>query len=243
MAYPKRLWRELLIVVGVFFLYDRINNISTPEDRSVALNNGRDILRLEEFLRLDIERSANEWLVGNRFLGTILANFYNLAHIWVMVVIVVFVWLRRRPMYADLRNALVLFNLLGFVVFWLYPVAPPRMFDGFTDVIEQTGAISSFHSGALAPAANQFAAMPSLHMAWAIWCVVAIYRTLSSRGWRLAGWAHVILTIIAVVATANHFVLDLVGGAITSVAGFAIAALFARSVRPAIERRRAALAR
>ena len=80
-AYPKRLWRELLIVVGVYFLYDRINNISTPEDRSVALNNGRDILRLEEFLRLDIERSANEWLVGNRFLGTILANFYNLAHI------------------------------------------------------------------------------------------------------------------------------------------------------------------
>ena len=73
----------------------------------------------------------------------------------------------RADLYRPLRNSLVLVNVLGFVVFWRFPVAPPRMLDGFTDVVASTHAFGSWHTGALASHANQVAAMPSLHMAWA----------------------------------------------------------------------------
>ena len=68
------------------------------------------------------------------------------------------------------------------LVFWLYPVAPPRMLAGFTDVVASTHAFGSWHTGALASHANQFAAMPSLHMAWAAWCTLALWRA-TKRAW------------------------------------------------------------
>ena len=70
----------------------------------------------------------------------------------------------------------VLANLIAFVVFWRYPVAPPRMLPGFTDVVAATGAIGSWHTGALASQANELAAMPSLHMAWAVWCSIVMWK-------------------------------------------------------------------
>jgi len=160
LAGPRRFWWELLIVLWLYFLYDIINNLS-PVNEAAALRRAAGILRLERLTGIDIERGANDWLVSHDILGSILANFYNLAHIWITLALIIFLWARRRPLYADLRNSLVLFNLMGFAVFWLYPVAPPRMLDGFIDLVETTGAISSFHSGTLAPAANQFAAISS----------------------------------------------------------------------------------
>lgn len=236
-AHPKRFWYELAIILWLYFVYDIINNLS-PVSRARALGHAEDILDLERTLRLDIEKPINEWLVHHDVLGSVLANFYNLAHIWVTLALIVFLWVKRRPQYADLRNSLVLFNLIGFAVFWVYPVAPPRMLDGFIDVVEQTGAISSFHSGALAEAANQYAAMPSLHIAWAIWCVVVVRRTLAGRGWRAAIWAHMTVTVVSVVSTANHFVLDIFAGVLTAVVGFAVAELWAQRWRPALRRRR-----
>ena len=234
-GHPTRFWGELIIVLWLYFLYDIINNFS-PVNEVSALRHAESILRVERALRLDIEKSTNAWLVQREFYGSVLANFYNLAHIWITLGIIVFLWLKRRALYADLRNSLVLFNLIGFAVFWMYPVAPPRMLDGFTDVVEQTGAISSFHSGTLAPTANQYAAMPSLHIAWAIWCVVAVYQMLPGRGWRIVAWIHLSLTVVAVVTTANHFVLDLVGGVITALVGFVAARRFATHTRPRIAR-------
>lgn len=232
---PTRFWWELAIVLWLYFLYDIINNLS-PVSRTSALSHAEGILDLERALQLDIERSVNEWMVGRDLLGSFLANFYNLAHIWLTLAVIVFLWSKRRPLYADLRNSLVMFNLIGFLVFWVYPVAPPRMLEGYVDIVETSGAISSFHSGTLAEAANQYAAMPSLHIAWAIWCVVAVYRSLPSRRWRVAIWAHLALTCVAVVATANHFVLDMVAGVATAAVGFFVAERFARRWRPQLQR-------
>ena len=87
-----------------------------------------------------------------------------------------YLWWKRADIYRPLRNALVLVNVLAFIVFWFYPVAPPRMLKGFTDVVASTGAFGSWHTGALASDANQLAAMPSLHMAWAAWCTLAVWQ-------------------------------------------------------------------
>jgi membrane-associated phospholipid phosphatase len=103
------------------------------------------------------------------------------------------------------------------------------MLPGFTDVIDSTHAFGNFHSGALASQANQLAAMPSLHMAWAAWCALALWR-MSSRRWvRGLALAYPCLTALAVMATGNHFALDLVAG----LAALLAAALLLRAVSAA----------
>ena len=115
-------------------------------------------------------------------------------------------------------------NLLAFAVFWLYPVAPPRMLKGFTDVVASTHAFGGWHTGALASQANQLAAMPSLHIAWAVWCTLALWQ-ISKRPWvRCMAVLYPCVTAVAVLATGNHFLLDIAGG----LAAIAIAVVIVR---------------
>jgi hypothetical protein len=123
-----------------------------------------------------------------------------------------FLWWRRSDLYRPLRNTLVLVNVIGFIVFWRFPVAPPRMLDGFTDVVAASHAFGSWHTGALASDANQLAAMPSLHMAWAGWCTIATWRISKRRWLRALAVLYSCITALAVLATGNHFVLDIFGG-------------------------------
>jgi membrane-associated phospholipid phosphatase len=86
------------------------------------------------------------------------------------------------------------------------------MLDGFTDVVASTHAFGSWHTGALASSANQLAAMPSLHMAWAGWCTIALWRMSGRRSIRVVAVLYPCLTGLAVLCTGNHFLLDIVGG-------------------------------
>ena len=131
----------------------------------------------------------------------------------------------------------MLVNLLAFVVFWRYPVAPPRMLPGFTDVVSATHAIGSWHTGALASHANELAAMPSLHMAWAVWCSVALWRLTGNLWVRLAGVLYPCVTALAVLSTGNHFVLDVLGGLLAIALSMAIVALLG-DLRVRLRRRR-----
>jgi membrane-associated phospholipid phosphatase len=103
-------------------------------------------------------------------------------------------------------------NVFAFIVFWRFPVAPPRMLPGFTDVVASSHAFGSWHTGALASEANQLAAMPSLHMAWAAWCTLTIWRISKRRWLRVLAVIYPCVTAVAVLSTGNHYVLDLVGG-------------------------------
>jgi membrane-associated phospholipid phosphatase len=206
-----RWWVELLVIGWLLFVYDAINNLA-PLRLSTALGNGRGILHLEQALRIDPELSLDRWLASHHTLATILANYYDNAHFVVTLGLLGYLWFSRADLYRPLRNSLVLVNVIGFVVFWRFPVAPPRMLDGFTDVVASTHAFGSWHTGALASQANQLAAMPSLHMAWAGWCGLALWR-ISERRWvRALALLYPCLTALAVLATGNHFVLDIVGG-------------------------------
>ncbi|HWF31892.1 MAG TPA: phosphatase PAP2 family protein [Solirubrobacteraceae bacterium] len=207
----SRWWVELLAIAWLLFLYDAVNDLA-PLRLSTALGNARGILHLERLLQIDPELSLDRWLAAHRTLGVVLANYYDNAHFVVTLGILGWLWWKRADLYRPLRNTLVLVNVLGFVVFWLFPVAPPRMLDGFADVVASTHAFGSWHTGALASAANQLAAMPSLHMAWAGWCTVALWRISERRAIRAVAVLYPCVTAFAVLSTGNHFVLDIVGG-------------------------------
>lgn len=218
-----RWWVELLAIAWLLWLYDAITNLA-PLRLHAALAHAGGVLDLERALHIDPERALDGWLAAHRTLGLLVSDYYDNAHFVVTLALLGWLWWRRADVYRPLRNSLVLVNVLAFVVFWRYPVAPPRMLPGFVDVVASTHAVGSWHTGALASQANQLAAMPSLHIAWAIWCAGAGWMV-SRRAWvRALAVAYPCLTAAAVLLTGNHFVLDIVGGAAAMGAAFGIVA-------------------
>jgi PAP2 superfamily len=205
-----RWWVEAGVIVWLCWVYDAITNLA-PLRLHTALAHAIGILRFERSLHLDPEHTLDHWLAGHHTLGLISSDYYDNAHFIVTLGLLGWLWWRRTDLYRPLRNSLVLVNVLAFAVFWLYPVAPPRMLNGFTDVVASTHAFGSWHTGALASHANQLAAMPSLHMAWAAWCALALWRT-RVRWARALALVYPCVTALAVLATGNHFLLDVLGG-------------------------------
>jgi PAP2 superfamily len=206
-----RWWLEALTIAWLCWVYDAITNLS-PLRLAPALAHAGDVLGVERSLHLDPELALDRWLAGHHTLGLVVSDYYDNAHFVVTLSLLGWLWWRRADIYRPLRNSLVLVNLIAFAVFWLYPVAPPRMLKGFTDVVASTHAIGSWHGGALASHADELAAMPSLHIAWAVWCTVVLWR-LSTRRWvRAIAVVYPCLTTAAVLGTGNHFVLDILGG-------------------------------
>jgi hypothetical protein len=236
----SRWWIEALTVAWLAWVYDAITNLA-PLRLHAALTHASDVLGLERSLHIDPERAFDGWLAGHRTLGLVVSDYYDNAHFIVTLALLGWLWWRRADIYRPLRNSLVLVNLLAFVVFWLYPVAPPRMLPGFTDVVASTHAFGSWHNGALASQANQLAAMPSLHIAWAVWCAVALWRMSAAARVRVAAVAYPCLTAAAVLATGNHFLLDILAGLAVMALAFALVELASRRAgRPGL---RGALAR
>jgi hypothetical protein len=222
-----RWWVEVLTIGWLLWVYDAITNLA-PLRLNAALAHAGDVLGLEGTLHIDPERALDRWLAGHHTLGLAISDYYDNAHFVVTLSLLGWLWWRRADLYRPLRNSLVLVNLLAVLVFWLYPVAPPRMLAGFTDVVASTHAIGSWHSGALASQANQLAAMPSLHIAWAVWCTVALWR-LSGRAWvRALAVLYPCLTAVAVLATGNHFVLDVLAGALVMAIALGLVELASR---------------
>lgn len=228
-----RWWIEALTIAWLCWAYDAITNLA-PLRLHAALAHAHQILSLERSLHIDPERTLDRWLAGHQTLGLIVSDYYDNAHFVVTLGLLGWLWWRRADIYRPLRNSLVLVNVLAFVVFWRFPVAPPRMLPGFVDVVSTTHAIGSWHTGALASAANELAAMPSLHIAWAVWCTVVVWR-ISARAW-LRGLAVIypFVTAFAVLSTGNHYVLDLLGGLVTIALSLLIVRVFEARARRAL---------
>jgi hypothetical protein len=224
-----RWWREALVVVWLAWVYDAVNNLA-PLRLGPALAHGRALLDFESSLGIAPERSLDHWLASHHGLGLALSDYYDNAHFVVTIGVLALLWWRGAALYRPMRNALVAINLLGFAIFWLYPVAPPRMLGGFTDVVASTHAIGSWHSGALASQANQLAAMPSLHIAWAVWCSVALWQLSERVLVRVAAVLYPCLTGFAVLATGNHYVLDMAAGVVLVAVAMACVSLAPRAL-------------
>ena len=131
------------------------------------------------------------------------------------------IWLYRRhpDRYGLWRNTLAFGTLLALVGFALFPLMPPRLLDvhdlvggwGFVDTLATHSAPWSFQSSAVTAVANPYAAMPSLHCGWALWVGAAIWSTTRSRPAKVFAVAYPLATLVTVVITGNHFVIDAVG--------------------------------
>lgn len=209
-----RWWSEVLLGLGFFGVYLLLNTWPLPAHEARALGNGATLLRVEQALRLDFERPVNLWLADQGWLR-VAAN-YEYAFTYLVTTLALLVWLfRRRPEhYAWARNVFALITGMSLICFWLYPVAPPRLLPdaGFVDTVRLGQTWGSWGSP-MVESANQLAAMPSLHIGWALWVSVVLVRISGRWLVQLASIGHVLLTFVVIVATANHYWLDAFGAA------------------------------
>ena len=223
---------ELAGLVFLVWIYDWLQDLA-PLRQKVAFDHSRSLLSFERRIGLDPERALDQWLAHQHVLAYIASNFYANAIFAVTFGFAAWTWWRRPEIYRPLRNQLVLANLIGFAVFWAYPVAPPRMLPGFIDVVQKAGGLGAWHT-TLMQHADQFAAMPSMHLGYAVWCSLVAWRLAGARA-RVAamvfGIGYPLLTALVVMSTGNHYLLDVLAGTGTIVVAIVVLEIAPRSVR------------
>jgi hypothetical protein len=219
---------EIAVVVVLVGVYDHIRDIASTR-ATMAMDDARRVLDVESWLHIDGEHALNDWLGAHLSLQWGACWYYQLMHLAVTLLVLVWLYARRPAAYRLARNALVLVNAIGLAVFWLLPVAPPRLLGGFVD----SGVVSGITTQVSHVSPDLYAAMPSLHIGWASWVLLQVFAATANRVARGLAGAHLAVTTIVVVATANHFVLDVAAGA--AVAGLAVAG--ARAIAVAVAQR------
>ncbi len=212
-----RLRTEAALIVILYAAYWFVRNSqgSNLDAKAQAFTNAKRIIKAERWLGLYHEESIQEWFLQSRRFVQFLNGYYGIAHF--LVTIAAMVWcFRKRPWrYRSIRNGLALMTWFALIGFKFFPLMPPRLLPprfGFQDTLEIVGGPWHFKSGPVAQVSNQFAAMPSLHFGWAAWCAVAFWPWAITWPRKLLLLAYPALTLVAIVATANHYFLDALGG-------------------------------
>jgi hypothetical protein len=217
-------WREIILIGLLYGAYE-VSRGMGDVDVDTAVANGREILHLERLWHLDPERVLNEALHHVTLLAVVASYFYSVMHYLVTPVVLVWMYRSHRADYGFARTALAISTGLGLIGYLFLPTAPPRMLEhsGLRDILADTQSYGWWGSDGSVPRGwggltNQFAAMPSLHVGWAVWCgaVIALYAR--HRWVRVLGVAYPVVTTLVVMATGNHYLLD-------AVAGFAVMGL------------------
>ena len=197
-----------------------------------ARQHAYDLIDLQRWLGINHEQAIQAWAHHSR-LFIIAANyFYGSLHFIVTGGVMIYLYRRWTNDYPRWRNTLAISTGVALIGFALFPLMPPRMLPhhfGFIDTLAKDPAFWSFNSGAVNKISNQFAAMPSVHCAWALWCACALVPRLRHVWAKALAALYPVLTTIVIVVTANHYILDAVGGFLAFGIGFALARAFTRN--------------
>lgn len=221
-----RWWTELPLLVLVYASYSA-GRLLARGDTDSAIDHGLEILRIEKALHLNAEHPLNRLFTREAWLGVPADFWYASLHYLVTPAILIWLFRSRAAFYRAARTWLMTSTLIGLVGFTLMPTCPPRLLSaghGFVDTMAQYSSYGWWGGEASAPRGlggmtNQYAAMPSLHVGWSLWCGVMLWCYGRTRVARLAGIAYPLLTTIVVMGTANHYFLDAVAGAAVMGAG------------------------
>lgn len=208
-----------LAIIGIGYYVYSLGRVAAPEKESVAMFHAQQIMDLQEMLRIDIELVANEIVTSMDWLADAFGYFYGTAHFVVTPGVLIWLYFRRPGSYARLRSAITITTISALVCYWLWPLAPPRFaLPGTTDTLIDRNIFGAGNPDGPSGMVNLYAAMPSLHVAWSYWVAMAVLLT-TTTVWRRLVWLYPIATVVVVVGTANHFILDAVGGLLVVMLG------------------------
>ncbi len=214
-------------VLGLTLLaFTRIHAL-VGTNHAVATDNAGALQAVERALRIDVELGINRWLVDHPALITPAVAFYRGYYV-VLVGVLVWVFLRHAGgVYLQVRRTFVALCGIALLVYWAVPMSPPRFaLAGAVDVVTEHDVLP----GRAPRAPGSWTAMPSVHVAWSAWAAYAAWLALRRRHPRAAWavWTFPLLMVADVFATANHYVLDVVGSAVVLAAAIGVARLWER---------------
>ena len=213
-TWQRMRWPVEVLSMGLGYLFYGLLRLLAPHRVEASYLHAEQVLAVERFLRIDWELGANRFLAGHSVLSSICSYWYATFHFIVTPFVLVWLWKRRAAMYPVLRSALVLATGGALIVYATWPLAPPRYkLGGTVDTVLEHPVFWALGRGVSGGLVNDLAAMPSLHVAWAVWSAVAICVVFHSR-WRFLAWLYPLGTTMVVVASANHYPLDALAGAV-----------------------------
>ena len=243
-------WKEALLIAGFYALYSFTRNQFgsarlDSNEPTQAFDNARHLIKIERSFGLFHERELQHAFLGADWFIRFWNIFYGTAHFMVTVALFIVMFHKARHMFTKWRNVILATTALALVGFSLYPVMPPRLLDstshyggaaiaetrglgpvGIHDTLADVGGLWSFDSGAMTKLSNQYAAMPSLHCAWATWCALVGWRLTRRRWLRAVLVVYPFLTLFCIIVTGNHFWIDGIGGLATLGIGFLVGHYF-----------------
>jgi hypothetical protein len=216
-----------LVEIGLaalgFLLYFLVRGAVVDRDEQ-ALENARWIIDLQDSLGIFVEPQINEWTLDSN----LRVRLFNFVYFWLDFPLIVgigfLMFWRQRATYTLLRDALLISGGFALLMYWSFPVAPPRFLPdlGFVDTLEQFDNLS-YQAQSMAPFVNPYAAVPSLHVGWAVVVAIVVFWATPNPLLRLGAFTVMLLQSVAVVSTANHYIFDGVVGAVVSLAGLGVA--------------------
>jgi len=238
----KRLWFEIFLIATSYYVYSKVRNNygSRAVEPEVAAENADQVIDIERAMGLYFEADVQMFFEGQTTFLQFWNIFYGAMHFVMTYVVLVFLFLRFPEKYRFWRRTLGLTSVLGLIGYATYPLMPPRLMSScgayggcrpdspFVDTLITAGGFWNFETPAIAALTNQYAAMPSLHMAWAIWVALAAAPQLTKRFGKVAFAAYPFMMCFAIVVTGNHFVIDAIAGAIVLAAGYGLAVVWER---------------
>jgi PAP2 superfamily len=214
-----RLWGQVAVIAGALAVY-QIAHVVSGQDAGAALAHAGQVLRFEHRIGVGWEHGAQDFVLRHEWLQDVWNAVYTWTYWPVILGGLALLWHFDRRFYMVLRNGLLLSGAAGLAVFVLYPVAPPRMLAGFTDTIS-SGTVE--HAVVHGSIADPFAALPSFHAGWVALTTVVV--AIASRQRPVLILAVIVsgAMCVAVVTTANHYIVDVLSGVVVSLVGGALA--------------------
>lgn len=221
---------ELILLTVLFTLY-KLGRMLADGSVKTAWDNAYEVLHIEDTLHLPSELGIQDWLLHAHWLIEAANMYYAWVHFPATVLFLVWLYFRRHEFYRVIRNWMVLVTAGATVGHIVFPLAPPRMLQpvGFVDTAAVYGP-GVYSAPDVHSFANQYAAMPSLHVGWAVLVGVSLVWLTRSR-WRWLWLTHPVITLVVVVGTANHYWMDAIVAVALLVAALPIVLLAERRRR------------
>jgi hypothetical protein len=236
-------WVEIIAILAFYGVYSAIRN-ANQGGTTAAFNHARNLIDWQRALGIYHELSLQRLALHFKPLVIACNYFYGSLHFIVTAGVGIYLFRKWSDDWPLWRNTLAITTGLALIGFITWPLMPPRLLDDycashlhhacsyqFVDTLAKYPTFWSFSSGAVSKISNQYAAMPSVHCAWALWCACALVPRLKRPWAKLLAALYPVGTVTAIVLTGNHYVLDAVGGFAVLGIGYLAAKRFTRASR------------
>jgi len=237
-AFGLQVLREVMLVVAAYLVYSIAKNLVHPDPFAEAFRNAWNVVSLEKTLGIFQENNLQRWLLEDSRGVVVFFNWVYTLGFWpIMGVSALVFFVKDRSTYYKYRSVLLVSFGLAVAIFAVFPLAPPRMLEqlGFVDTIQLLGP-GQYSSGIELISYNKYAAMPSMHFAWAF--LIAMAWASTPYLWaKICAIVYQTLMAAAVVITGNHYFVDVVAAIPVIMASFYLYQLLLAPSEPVSENR------